>query len=231
MITVVLSAFNEINNAIFWNNVRELDGHCQLIVVDGGSSDGTQARLCELGVPYLLAENSNRGKRFNLGISQSTGQIILLVHPRSLIHHTTLLSLEKFNGKRRLWGAFTHSFDDDHLLFQFTSWYSNFVRGDLRGIYYLDHCLFFSEDLKDQALFPEDTEIFEDTIFCRNLRKLSKPIRLPNKVVTSSIRFRRNGLLRQAVLNQVLKVMFFCGASQHSMNKAYEKGLSLNMKK
>ena len=54
-------------------------------------------------------------------------------------------------------------------LLHFTSWWSNHIRGDLLGVYYLDHCLFISRDLYDHLPsggFPA-LPIFEDTEFCK----------------------------------------------------------------
>ena len=106
--------------------------------------------------------------------------------------------------------------------------YFNCVRGDGRGIYYLDHCLFFSRDLREHAIFPE-VELFEDTYFCARLRRVRKPVRLPVRVITSSVRF-RNGLARQAILNQVIKILFYLRVPEDWMNRIYERGLSLNKK-
>ncbi|MCB0355773.1 MAG: hypothetical protein KDD40_02140, partial [Bdellovibrionales bacterium] len=131
-----------------------------------------------------------------------------------------------------LWGAFTHKFDLEHPLLNFTSWYSNHVRGDGQGIYYLDHCLFFNKYLladNDKQPVPE-VAIFEDTEFCKKLLKKSQPQRINFLATTSSVRFQKNGMFYQSMLNQMLKVGYQLKMSDDFMNRLYEKGLSLNSK-
>ena len=228
MITAILSSFNEHDNPIFWANIELLRGACELIIVDGGSQDGTFARFRGMGVCVHLAPGASRAQRYNLGMDQAHGDWIILVHSRSLMSLDTLQQLER-EVPQRVWGGFTHSFDQDHPMLKFTSWYSNQVRGALASIFYLDHCLFFSRDLLSDARFP-DVHIFEDTYFCRQLRRVTRGRRLPAIVVTSAVRFQKNGFARQALMNQVMKVLFFAGVSEKWMNRIYERGLSLNMK-
>jgi glycosyltransferase involved in cell wall biosynthesis len=226
VISAILSTFNEADNQVFWANLKLLrefsPDQLEVIIVDGGSTDGTREKLQDVHV----LPHSYRGERYNIGMELARGHRLLLVHPRSLLTREGvefLLSLEPSQG----WGAFRHTFDWSHPLLRFTSWYSNFIRGRGRGIYYLDHCLFLSADLRPHARFPS-LAIFEDTHFCRALRRKGKPMLLPFSVTTSAIRFRRNGLVRQSVMNQVLKVLFFFGVSERWMNRVYERGLALN---
>ena len=228
MISAILTSFNELSNSIFWDNYSRLRERTQLIVVDGGSQDGTLGRLRDLGADVHVLAGSPRARRYNRGLRQARGEIVLLVHPRTLVGLEALEALRALEG-RTVWGAFTHRFDDDHPLLRFTSWYSNRVRGAGRGIFYLDHGLFLSRDLCAQAEFP-DVELFEDTHFCRRLRRVQRPLLLPVRTTTSAIRFRRNGMLRQILLNQTLKLLFHLGVSDAWMNRIYERGLALNKK-
>jgi len=126
------------------------------------------------------------------------------------------------------WGAFTHQFDIQHPLLNFTSWYSNRIRGDRRGVYYLDHCLFAQKQLLlDVGLFPE-MHIFEDTAICLKLKRKAKPIRLPFISQTSAVRFQSNGIYRQAIKNQYMKCCYYFSGSDKKMNARYEKGIELN---
>ncbi|NJM09788.1 MAG: hypothetical protein HC883_02520 [Bdellovibrionaceae bacterium] len=57
-----------------------------------------------------------------------------------------------------------------------------------------------------------------------------KPRLLDSTITTSAVRFQRNGIFRQALMNQVLKFMFILGASETWMARVYERGLGLNNK-
>ncbi len=73
--------------------------------------------------------------------------------------------------------------------------------------------------------------IFEDTELCKILRESGRPTLLKPLSVTSAVRFQKNGVYRQAIMNQVLKFGYSLGVSKEKMDKLYEKGLSLNSKK
>lgn len=210
---------------MFWANLGLLSLHqsVETIVVDGGSQDKTNERIKNFRVIDL--PRSKRGERYNKGIEIARGDVILLVHPRTRLTPEALSLLESRHGTSK-WGAFRHSFDWPHPLLRFTSWYSNFVRGR-RGIFYLDHCLYFSADLKAKARFP-DVPIFEDTYFCAELKTHARPELLPLTLKTSAVRFRKNGVIRQSLKNQILKILFHLGASESWMYRVYEKGLWLN---
>jgi len=224
MISVILTTFNEINNPILWENVEVCRG-LDIVAVDGGSRDGTGRRLKEMGLHVLDLPGSNRAQRLNAGIKSARGEMLLLLHPRTRIQPECIKALQCLTP-RPVWGGFTHRFDDDHAVLRFTSWYSNRVRGR-RGIIYFDHCLFFSRDLIGHAVFP-NVDLFEETYFCRSLRRVVHPAILPVTVTTSAVRFRKNGITRQAFMNQVLKVAFAAGVPERWMNAIYERGLGLN---
>ncbi len=201
----------------------------EIIVVDGGSTDGTLEFVKGLNVPLHILERSSRAARLSKGIAHSTGELILLHHPRSLVSVQAIESLRALAGKHEnYWGGFTHQFDIDHPLLNFTSWYSNKIRCDLRGIVYLDHCIFFDSKLKDSGFTIPDVEIFEDTEISKILRTFSRPIRLPQLAKTSAIRFQKNGVYRQALMNQMLKLAYTFKVPAKAMNRFYEKGLGLN---
>lgn len=177
-------------------------------------------------ISVIQFETQSRAARLNRGILESRNNIIILHHPRSYLadHFSEELISIKEDIK---WGAFSHSFDFEHPLLKFTSWYSNIIRGDLKKIYYLDHCIFIKRDIKTDIFPIEEVDIFEDTIICERLKKYNS-IRLTSKSTTSAIRFKKNGMLRQSILNQILKIMYKLKISHKLMNKVYEKSIKLN---
>lgn len=200
-----------------------------VIVVDTPSDDGMKDECQKRNFTYLESSAVNRATRLNEGIKVAKGPWLVFHHPRSVLSQGFKKELLELGQPS--WGAFTHQFDDQHPLLKFTSFWSNRMRGDLSKIYYLDHCLFAHQDLLANIEFPFGSDdIFEDTIFCEQLQKVTAPVRLKTSSTTSSIRFKQNGLYKQALMNQFLKIGYKVKMDRKLMNKIYEKGLNLNQK-
>ena len=233
-ISIIIPTFNEIKHG-YINKI--LDELCnikgiEIIIIDGGSTDGTCQLVKSRADGYFSIKNSNRAQRMNYGFAMSKADLIIFHHPRSFISKSAIDELKSFNANtgQEFWGGFTHRFDKDSLWLKFTSWYSNHIRRKISGIIYLDHCIFSTRNLiKKTGGFPQ-RDIFEDTVFSNRLYKSIKPVLLKNYSITSSIRFKQNGFFVQAILNLVMKACFLCRLSDMKMNIIYEKGLNLNKK-
>jgi len=231
-ISIIIPTFNEIKHG-YINKI--LDELCnikgiEIIIVDGGSTDGTSQLAKSRADRYFLIKNSNRAQRMNYGFSMSKADLIVFHHPRSFISKSAIDELKKFNAAtgQDFWGGFTHRFDKNSLGLKFTSWYSNYIRRKISGIIYLDHCIFVTRNLIIKTRGFPKREIFEDTVFSNKLCRFIKPVLLKNYSITSSVRFKQNGFIVQALLNLVMKACFLCKMPDTKMNKIYEKGLNLN---
>ncbi len=228
MISVIYSTFNEQNNIFFHQSLKLLkECDIDVVCVDGGSSDRTQEIVRNYGYKFILGDKNSRGLRYNLGIGLTKSEMIVFHHPRSFLMLEGIKHLVKHH-KKYDWGAFSHKFDVSHPVLNFTSWYSNNVRGDLKHIYYLDHCIFVSRVLLEKIGGFPGVEIFEDTELSLRLRSIRPAVRLPYVSTTSSVRFTKNGILKQAILNQKLKVSYLLKRDPHVMYKTYEKDMNLN---
>jgi glycosyltransferase involved in cell wall biosynthesis len=231
-ISIIIPTFNEIKHGYLNKTLDELCNikGIEIIIVDGGSTDGTSQLAKSKLDRYFLIKNSNRAQRMNYGFAMSKADLIVFHHPRSFISKSAIDELKKFNTttKQEFWGGFTHRFDKNSLGLKFTSWYSNHIRRKISGIIYLDHCIFATRNLIIKTRGFPNKEIFEDTIFSNKLYKFIKPVLLKNYSITSSVRFKQNSFLVQAILNLVIKACFLCKMSDVKMNTIYEKGLNLN---
>jgi len=230
MLTVVIPTLNEEKNPLLRRSLERLCTFKEIVtvMVDGGSSDGTERLASDFQVRFIKAPGTNRAQRLNIGVRKSEGRMVLLYHPRSLVDVGGLSDL--LENKELLWGGFRHRFDDPHPLLHFTSWYSNRVRFKLSGVVYLDHCIFVQRRLLLQAGGVPEADIFEDTLLSKRLRLFGKPQLIPYDVITSAVRFQQNGYWRQALLNQILKLQYFLKFDPEAMNQKYERGLNLNNK-
>lgn len=246
-LSIMISTFNEMKVDLLPKSLKLFSQfeNIELIFVDGGSTDGTLKLLEDFKKQsghklHIYIEASHlklRSQRFNEAIKialQKTSEsnqskMFLFYHPRSLLTEQGIKYLI-VNKSNLTWGGFTQQFDSHHLMFKFTSWYSNYVRLNLQKIIYLDHCIFAHQRILeklDQPIWPE-TDIFEDTDFCVKLRKHASPVRLKYPSTTSAVRFHKNGIYKQSYMNQVLKLAYLLGVDRKRMNAWYEKQLGLN---
>lgn len=230
-ISIIIPLYNDLQHGYIQKMLR---AYCdipdvEVIIVDGGGADA--AELIEVvekyPVQFFSLAQSNRAQRLNKGIEEASGEYILLHHPRSLITKEAIIQLRD-GLKSFIWGALRHSFDEESVGLQFTSWYSNWGRGRVKGMYYLDHCIFVKKEVLEHIGGVPEVDIFEDTLLSIQLRKKAWPVLLKQYSVTSAIRFRRNGFWRQALLNQWMKVGFWFRLSPEQLNAWYEKGLWFN---
>jgi hypothetical protein len=218
-------------------NLQHQTGNKEIIFVITPGGDRTEetihnacAQLEQTSiVKILLTDAKNRAQRLNHGIAASTGEFVLLHHPATLLPEVNALGMIKTVRELQcLWGGFHHSFDLQHWLLDFTSWYSNHIRAKRRGIVYLDHCVFCDRQLLERIGNVPDMDIFEDTELSKRLCEVAMPSLASGCVTTSARRFRQRGVYKQALLNQMLKVGYQLGLDPQSMNKLYESKTAIN---
>jgi len=233
VLSIIIPTYNEVQLGVLKEALSRLSRvqGLEIICVDRKSQDGTKDIILATKAQLIETDANTRAERMNLGIKNANGDIILLHHPRSFLEIEGIRFLENIDNEV-MWGGFTHRFDQQsHLFFKFTSWYSNHIRFDKRGIIFLDHCIFFKKSLIDNDPTPvPELDIFEDTAFSLKLRKKAFPRRLPHFSTTSSYRFQKNGMIRQSLINQILKAGYHLNVPVQTMNRIYEKNLALNSK-
>lgn len=229
MISIVIPTFNEIKNGYLEKILSPLSDKSKydVICVDSNSTDGTQELIKRFDARLIITEATTRAERINIGVECSLGEVIVINHPRSVLESNAFEFLIK-NSKDITWGGFTHQFDRAHPLLAFTSWYSNIIRGDFRSIFYLDHCFYIHKDIAKEVFPIPLAPIFEDTILSNKLKSIAHGKRLGFKSITSSMRFNKNGVLKQLYLNQKMKLMYYLNKDSEQMNKEYENGVNLN---
>ncbi|MEM9264772.1 MAG: glycosyltransferase [Cyanobacteria bacterium P01_F01_bin.13] len=237
VISVVLPCFNEIRHGYLpriLDNLALQPGEKQLIVVMSPSTDGTydvinqHPSIAELTL--VKTDATNRAQRLTLGIEASQGDVVLLHHPATLLPVDALCQIKRLMADDTItWGGFRHSFDFDHWLLRFTSWYSTTQRPRFESILYLDHCIFARRTALIDIGGVPDMDIFEDTALSNALSQFGPPQIAPGTIVTSARRFKERGIYQHALLNQLLKLMYHAGLDPKKMNWLYEGKSQINV--
>lgn len=235
MISVVLPCVNELRHGYLpriIDNLQAQQGAKELIAVVSPSTDDTLT-LLRAAPEFRVIESTakNRAQRLNIGIQASHGEVVLLHHPATVLPpETALIAVDQaFQDPLTLWSGFRHQFDLEHWLLSYTSWYSSTVRPRWGRILYLDHCLAVRRSLLEDIGSVPDMDIFEDTVLSQRLRPYGAPVMLPETITTSARRYRDRGVYRQALLNQLLKVMYHLNIDPRWMNRLYEQKVQINV--
>src|SRR5579863_5874369 len=77
MLSVVIPTLNAA--ATLAGTLKSVAGADELVVVDGGSTDGTEALAGQLGA-RVVAAGRGRGRQIAAGVSEARGEWLLLLH-------------------------------------------------------------------------------------------------------------------------------------------------------
>lgn len=222
-ISIVIPAYNEeanIGNLIQCIRKREAGFISEIIIADGGSSDNTRSIAKELGAIVLYCKKKGRAAQMNEGASIASGPILYFLHADTIppVNFDEMIVNAIKNGAGA--GCFRLSFDDDHPLLKFYSWFTKFRFTIVR---FGDQSLFSTKKLfKKINGFDESLIVMEDQEIVR-LMKREKPFKIVNKKVkTSARKYRKNGVIKLQLVFTIILIGYYLGAKQSTLVHLYE---------
>ncbi len=192
----------------------------ELIVADGGSSDDTVALARPLADRVLMAPRG-RAPQMNAGAAAATGSVLLFLHCDCVLpDDADRLVLDGLTQSGAAWGRFDVRIDGRHPLLRVVAAMMN-MRSRLTGIATGDQAMFARKDAFEQAGQFPDIPLMEDIAFSRAMKRLSPPLCLRAKVVTSGRRWEKHGVVRTMVLMWRLRLSYFLGADPRDLARRY----------
>ncbi len=193
----------------------------EIIVVDGGSRDGTVEKAREHGVTVIGAESS-RGAQLRRGAEAATGDILLFLHADSVFPAGGLAQIEETlsASPRLVGGNFRVVFDGDS---GFSRWLTGFYawfRG--RGLYYGDSAVFVRRAVYRAMGGVRPIALMEDFDFTRRLERFGETCCIEDPpLVTSSRRFQGKRPLRIVWGWLKIHALFYLNVSPDRLARLY----------
>jgi rSAM/selenodomain-associated transferase 2 len=219
-LTIVIPVLNEA--AIIVDALRALaplrSRGAEIIVVDGGSRDGTH-RLAAVLADRVIAASRGRGTPMNAGAAIGTGDKLLFLHADTMLPHNADHLIDAAL-RRRAWGRFDVRIAGRHPLLAVVARMIN-LRSRLTGVATGDQAIFVTREAFSRVGGFPDLPLMEDIAMSRRLKRLCRPFCIGAPVVTSGRRWEGNGVLRTILLMWRLRLAYYFGVEPALLARRY----------
>lgn len=190
----------------------------ELIVVDGGSTDGS-AQIAARFASRVLVSPPGRAQQMNLGAQAATGEWLWFVHADSQLLPAHRARLDGLSETAQ-WGRFDVRLSGQRFMFRVIATLMN-VRSRLTGIATGDQGMFVRADVfAAQGGFPSQP-LMEDISLSATLKRAARPACLRPPLVTSSRRWQKGGVWRTIWLMWSLRWRYWRGEDPASLHRDY----------
>ena len=190
----------------------------ELIVADGGSSDGTAA-LCKGLADAVLSAPRGRALQMNAAARAASGAVLLFLHADTRLPDDALTQIAQA-VQTQPWGRFDVRIAGRSPILPVVAALMN-TRSRLTGIATGDQALFVRRDAFDAVGGFPAQPLMEDIELCKRLRRLGRPACLRAKVVTSGRRWDSRGAWRTIGLMWRLRLLYWLGVPAERLAAAY----------
>ena len=197
-------------------------GSFEVVVVDGGSSDGSAELARRHGAHVVLEVTGGRAAQLNAGAAAATGDPLVFLHADSRLPPAAAhaLSVTLADG-RVVGGNFALRFDGgDRFSALLTRVYA--VQRRL-GFYYGDSTVWCTRAAFDALGGYRPLPIMDDYDFVRRLEALGPTRCVPGPGTTSARRWQRAGVARTLLSWSVIRWLYLAGVPPERLARLYRR--------
>jgi rSAM/selenodomain-associated transferase 2 len=225
MISIITPILNESKNIRpFLEHLNTLKGDFELILVDGGSTDGTikEVKKHEAGFGpnlILLQTSKGRGRQMNYGAKVAKGEILLFLHVDSAPEKDSIPVIEKeINTQNIIGGGMTQTFSNQSPFLQLSSSFGN-MRTRFTKTFFGDYGIFVRKDIFQRIGGYDDIIFLEDVEFSRKAKKYGKLKLLDQIIITSPRRYKSQGKFKTTIVSTLACLLNYVGVRPESFVK------------
>ena len=220
--SIIMPVLNE--SAGLSNTLERLqvlrDSRTELIVVDGGSIDGS----IEIARPYadrVLPSRPGRALQMNAGAAIASGDVLIFLHADTDLPEDAMQQIGTgLVVAGHHWGRFDVRLSGSRwplrvveLLMNLRSRWSGMVTGD--------QAMFVRRTVFERVGGYPVLPLMEDLAISKLLRREGRPLCLKGPVITSSRRWEQRGILRTILLMWRLRLAWYFGADPADLARLY----------
>jgi len=234
-LSIIIPMLNETEN--IENLLRHLTSHStlenisEIIVVDGGSTDGSpelvksfiSLSIAKFNI-QLLTSPKGRAKQMNLGARSATGNILYFLHADSFPPKNFDQLIINEMQKNNVAGCFKMKFNSKHWWLQLAGWLTQFSWRASRGG---DQSQFISKTLFNEiGGYNEEFIIYEDNDLINKLYARKQFVVIQSWLTTSARRYQTHGIWKLQYHFWTIYIKKWFGASAEELHRYYKKHIA-----
>ena len=193
----------------------------EIIVVDGGSRDGTTDVVRGQAGVRLLEGARGRARQMNAGARQAGGDVLLFLHADTRLPDGAVGAIAAtLADPAVVGGRFDVRFDSRRRVLGMVAWFMN-ARSRATSICTGDQAIFVRRAAFEAVGGYPDIALMEDIELCRRLKTRGRLAALRARVTTSARKWEREGPLRTIGLMWTLRLLYFCGVAPARLHRWY----------
>ena len=232
IISIIIPVFNEAENIQKFLKQFKDCSEIEIIIVDGGSTDHTRAKILEVigdGKIQLVANNKlGRANQMNYGAALARAKILLFLHADTILptnYHLIISHL--LNQKDVILGAFRLGIDSHKKSLKLVETMVN-LRSRFLSLPYGDQGFFITKDNFYRLGGFADLPIMEDFNFIQKAKHYGKIVIADAAVITSPRRWQKLGIIKTTIINQLIIIGYYFKISPERLKKIYHRAKIIN---
>ncbi|MFL6520193.1 MAG: TIGR04283 family arsenosugar biosynthesis glycosyltransferase [Chthoniobacterales bacterium] len=206
----------------FLRRVRSLAPNLEIIVVDGGSNDGTVSIARPLADKTIVTVRG-RALQMNAGAALAHGEILWFLHADSTPPADTVEKMRAaLADLRNAGGCFRLRFPQPHLIYRVSDSLGN-LGVKVFGFALGDHGIFCRRSAFCRIGGYPNVPILEDAELYRGLRKVGKMNQLRETIVSDPRTFETWGRFRTTAVYFLILVLYVAGAPISRLSRIYRR--------
>ncbi len=174
----------------------------EVVVVDGGSRDGTPERAAAAGA-RVLASEPGRARQLRRGVEATAGEVVVLLHADTRLPPGWWTAVEEtLADPAVVGGAFRLRFAEPGFALRWIEWGVR-VRVAWLGLPYGDQAIFVRRKILGEVGGIPDVALMEDLDLVKALKSRGRLRVLPLAVTTSARRYLQAGVARTVARHQL----------------------------
>jgi rSAM/selenodomain-associated transferase 2 len=219
-LSVVVPTLDEERNLPATLRAARQPGADELIVVDGGSRDGTLAVAAALADRVLVAPRG-RARQMNAGASAARGDVLLFVHADTCLPAGYPGAVRRALAAGAVGGRFDVRLDAPGLAYRAIGTLIN-LRSRLTRVATGDQAIFVRRSVFERLGGFPPVPLMEDVALARALKRTGRVACLGETVVTSARRWQQHGVLRTVLLMWALRLAYYAGVPPSRLARGYD---------